>query len=384
MTRSNFAGGMRMWSVNKTWALELPATLVLVLLGSSATAQGVASESERVRNVENGLLTAVIIRGQPARMKLAERMAHYGVPGVSVAVIDNGRLAWAKGYGVRTAGEAAPVTTETRFQAASISKPVTAMAALALVQQGALSLDEDVNLRLRSWQVPHGDLTIDEKVTLRRLLNHSAGLSRGEVGSYAAGEALPILPQALAGEKPAKLPALTVDTTPGSRWNYSGGGYSVVQQLLIDVTGKGFDELLNEIVFDRLEMSASAFSQPLRSDWEEIAATGHDSTGKPIEGRWRTFPEMAAAGLWTSPSDLARFAIDVQQSFRGESSRVLSADMTKLMVTKHVGDYGLGFWRWYGNRDKFQSWRLQRRIHVHPYRKRKRPGCRGHDERGSW
>ncbi len=171
--------------------------------------------ADRIHRIENGLLPAAVIAGEPATMNLAERMSHYKVPGVSVAVIEKGEIAWAKGYGVLAAHGTVPVTTETRFQAASISKPVAAMGALALVQQRRLSLDEDVNLTLTSWHVPDSEFTKDQKVTLRRLLSHSAGLIRDDVGSYAADEAVPNLVQALAGRMPANLPALRVESVPG-------------------------------------------------------------------------------------------------------------------------------------------------------------------------
>jgi CubicO group peptidase (beta-lactamase class C family) len=271
-------------------------------------------------------------------------MAYYGVPGMSIAVINNGQLAWAKGYGVMEAGGSRQVTSETRFQAASISKPVTAMAALALVQRGVLDLDRDVNRWLTSWRVPENDFTKQQKVTLRRLLNHSGGFGRDDVGSYEMGEALPTLVQALDGMPPAKLPPLVVKAEPGSRWRYSGGGYSVIQQMLIDAARKPFPELTRELVLSQLAMHDSDFTQPLREDWEGFAASGHDANGQPIAGRWRTFPEMAAAGLWTTPSDLARFAIEVQQSWHGKSNRVLTTDMTRRMLTKGLGDYGLGVW----------------------------------------
>lgn len=275
------------------WLLgSMPFAVALVIIESRR-----APEANHIQHVESGLLTAVVIKGELAPMTIAERMAHYGVPGVSIAVINNDRLEWAKGYGVLEAGGTRPVTTETRFQAASISKPVTAMAALALAQQGTLSLDDDVNRTLKSWRVPDNDFTREQKVTLRRLLNHSAGLSRDDVGSYEAGERLPTLEQALDGREAAKLPPLRVETPPGSQWRYSGGGYSVIQQLMIDATGKEFPALLQELVFSRLGMNDSAFSQPLRMDWENVAASGHDANGRPIRGRWHTFPEMAAAGL---------------------------------------------------------------------------------------
>ena len=326
--------------IDKAQALSCLSALALVF--GTAPAPGAAPERNRVRRVETGLLSAVVLKGHPAPMRLADRMAYYNVPGVSIVVINNGEIEWAKGYGIVEAGGRTPVTPRTRFQAASISKPVTAMAALALVQQGALSLDEDVNRQLKSWHVPDGQFTSREKVTLRRLLNHSAGMTGADVGSYAAGQALPTLVQALNGEKPANTAPIRVDVPPGSTWRYSGGGYSVVQLLMTEVTGKPFAGLLQELVLNKIGMTDSTFEQPLPEEWKAISATGHDVNGHPIEGRWRTFPEAAAAGLRTTASDLARFTIEVQRSFHGTSNKVVSVDTARQMLTGQLGNYGLG------------------------------------------
>jgi CubicO group peptidase (beta-lactamase class C family) len=305
-------------------------------------AQQRATKNARIQRVEDGLLTSVVIKGQSTPLKLADRMAHYRVPGMSVAVINNGRLEWAKGYGVLQAGGTQPVMADTAFQAASISKPVVAMAALALVQAGALSLDEDVNVKLKSWHIPENEFTGDQKVTLRRLLNHSAGVTVSDVGSYATGEPLPTLVQALDGSAPAHSDPIRVDVVPGTKWRYSGGGYSVIQQLLIDVTGTPFPQLMQNRVLTKIGMTHSTFMQPLPREWEAVAAVGHDANGQPLRGRWHTFPQSAAAGLWTTASDLARFAIELQQSLQGRSNKVLSVDMSRQMTTKHLGDWGLG------------------------------------------
>jgi CubicO group peptidase (beta-lactamase class C family) len=319
---------------------SVPILLVLDMIACQQVAQGTG----HVQHIENGLLTAIVIHGQPSPMKLTERMAYYRVPGVSIAVIRNGQIEWAKGYGVVEARGTKAVTALTPFQAASISKPVAAMAALSLVQAGKLSLDEDVNLQLKSWPVPDNQFTTDQKVTLRRLLNHSAGLTVDDVGSYGADEALPTLVQALDGLPPAHSEPIRVDVVPGTKWRYSGGGYSVLQQLLIDVTAKSFTELMQELVLRKIGMTHSTFEQPLPRDWETIAATGHDLNGEPLKGRWHIFPQAAAAGLWTTPTDLARFAIELQESYKGKSNLVLSVDMTRQMLTKQLGGYGLGLW----------------------------------------
>jgi CubicO group peptidase (beta-lactamase class C family) len=323
------------------FALWLPALFAWPLCPSAA-AQNAETPAARIQRVESGLLPAVVVKGHTQPARLAEQMAKYNVPGLSVAVIQDGQLAWAKGYGVSAAGGAAPITPETLFQAASLSKPVAALAALALVEQGRLSLDEDVNAKLKAWQVPDNEFTKEQKVTLRRLLSHNAGLTVHGFRGYASDEAVPGVVQILNGEKPANSAPVRVDLAPGSKWRYAGGGYTVMQQLLVDVTGQAFPQLLRALVLDKIGMKQSSYEQPLPAARADQAALGHRATGVVVKGNWHTYPEMAAAGLWTTPSDLARFAIELQQAYAGKSSKVISPALAKQMLTTQAGAYGLG------------------------------------------
>ena len=326
-----------------------------LLPSASNTLAGSVKVEERILRVEQGLLPAVAIRSEPPQtMSITEGMKFHRVPGVSVAVINKGKVEWARGYGVLEAGGDRPVTPETLFQAASISKPVAAMAALAWVQRGALVLDEDVNCKLFSWKVPENDFTKKEKVTLRRLLSHSAGLTVSGFPGYAADEPIPTLRAVLDGVKPANTDPIRPDLTPGSEWRYSGGGYCVVQQLLMDITGKSFPVLLQEGVLGPLGMRHSSYEQPLPSVKWGLAAAGHTSNGQPIKGKWHIYPEMAAAGLWTTPSDLARFAVELQKCRVGKSRRVLSTSMARQMLTPQIGDDGLGIFL----RGSGETWRF--------------------------
>ena len=309
---------------------------------SFAAGQSKPSLADRIAHVESGLLPAITIKDQASSMTLADRMKHYKVPGVSIAVINDGKIEWAKGYGVTEVGGSTPVTTETMFQAASISKPVAAMGMLALVEKGQLSLDEDVNVKLKSWKVPDNDLTKEQKVTLRRLASHSAGLTVHGFRGYAEGEDVPTTVQILDGQKPANSAPVRVDLLPGSRWRYSGGGITVMQLLMTETAGKPFPVLMRQLVLDKIGMKNSTYEQPLPADKIANAAFGHRSSGEILKGKRHTYPEMAAAGLWTTPTDLAKFAIEIQQSKAGKSNKVLSQAMTVQMLTKQSGDYGLG------------------------------------------
>jgi CubicO group peptidase (beta-lactamase class C family) len=335
------------------WLILLALSLIITGIFSSSSA--VAAEqvgnspppswldiSERIARVESGLLPPVLIQGgPPAAMTLAERMSHYNIPGVSIAVINNGEIEWARGYGVRENGGNAPITTTTLFQAGSISKPVAAMAALFLVQQGNLELDEHVNIKLVSWQLPENEYTTGQKVSLRGILSHTAGLTVRGFPGYAANEEIPTLLQVLDGIEPANTMPIRVDMTPHSQWRYSGGGYTVMQQLLIDIAGKPFPNILEEVVLRVIGMKHSTFQQPLPQALAASAATAHRK-GRKIKGKWHTYPEMAAAGLWTTPSDLALFAIELQNAISGISNKMFSTSMANLMVTAKMQNYGLG------------------------------------------
>ncbi|MCJ7486948.1 MAG: beta-lactamase family protein [Candidatus Aminicenantes bacterium] len=326
--------------------VTLITAAALIIAGncnSRSTSENPVKDPAQIQAVENALRPAAYIKGKPiAAMNILDRMKHYHIPGVSVAVIDNGKIAWAKGYGVKEAGGHDPVTPETLFQAASISKPVAALGTLRLVDKGILDLDSPVNDTLVSWKVPENEFSEKEKVTLRRLLTHSAGLTVSGFPGYATSEQIPTPVQVLNGEKPANTPPVRIDMIPGSQWRYSGGGFVVTQLLVADVSGRPFQEYMKATVLDPLGMNHSTFEQPLPQDKADQAASGHEMNGEAVKGRWHVYPELGAAGLWTTPSDLCRLAIELQKSFTGESNQIISQEMTVRMLTPGTGNWGLG------------------------------------------
>jgi CubicO group peptidase (beta-lactamase class C family) len=299
-----------------------------------------------------------VVYGGPGQQLTIERlMAAFKVPGLSVAVIDNFKIIDTRTFGVTEAGGATPVTPRTMFQAGSVSKPVAAVGALQLVEEGKLSLDEDVNRKLKSWHVPENEFTSEQKVTLRRILSHSAGLTVHFFPGYAVGEPTPTLTQILDGQPPANSAPVRVDFVPGTRWRYSGGAQLIEQQMMIDATGEPFPRIMRERVFDKLGMKDSTFEQPLPSSRAHSAARGTYANGTAVTGGWHIYPEMAAAGLWTTPTDLAKLAIEVALAKQGRSNRLLkeatAREMLKVQMPRveevalgnenHRDRMGLGF-----------------------------------------
>src|SRR6267154_1045639 len=284
----------------------------------------------RIHRVETTVVDLPMGENQaPLRMDLLQLMKLYNVPGLSIAVIENYKMVWAKGYGVIETGSSTPVSPKTLFQAGSISKPVAATGALYLVEHGKLVIDENVNEKLKTWKVPENEFTKNEKVTLRRLMSHTAGLTVHGFPGYDVNDTLPTLVQIFNGEKPANTAPIRVDILPGTKEVYSGGGVTIEQQLIVDVTGKAFPAVMRELVLDKLGMAA-------------MTASGTYADGKVVHGRWHIYPEMAAAGLWTTPTDLSHFAIEIALSKRGKSNRVLSEKMTNEMLTPVLEEAGLG------------------------------------------
>jgi CubicO group peptidase (beta-lactamase class C family) len=318
--------------------------LLLIVLLSPSLSFAQTPNDTQIKQVEQGLLPAVLIKGEPG-FSILDRMKFYRVPGLSVAVIKDFKIDWARAYGVKDLDTGESVTTETLFQAGSISKSVNATVAMKKVEQGKLSLDENINNKLVTWKLPDNELTAKQKVTLRNLLSHTAGTTVHGFPGYAIGEKVPTLPQVLDGAPPANTAAVRVDIEPGTQYRYSGGGTTIVQLAIMDVEKKPYPEIAQETVLGPLNMTNSTYNQPLSDSWRKKAATGYRANGREVEGKIHVYPEMAAAGLWTTPTDLAKFAIEMQLSLVGKSNKVLSKQSVETMTTTVLDEAGLGFFQ---------------------------------------
>jgi CubicO group peptidase (beta-lactamase class C family) len=271
---------------------------------------------------------------------IGQRMSEAGVPAVSVAFIENGKVSWSRTFGEVLAGSCRQASPETLFQAASLSKAVTAAAALRMVDMGQLSLDRDVLAQLKGWRLPNG--TDGPAITLRQLLSHTAGLSVAGYPGYAAGGPVPTLAESLAGAGKTNTPALRLFAAPGGQMAYSGGGYSVVQLLMTEASGQSFETLADRILLRPAGMNRSSFQQPLSAAQKQVAARAHDAQGRPVAGGGHIYPELAAAGLWTTAADYARFLIAIQDSWAGGRGALLRSQTARAMVNPVMSNYGLG------------------------------------------
>jgi CubicO group peptidase (beta-lactamase class C family) len=296
--------------------------------------------AQKIKLVESSLSPAVQVAGQPSRAyTLEERMQFYQVPAVSIAVIHNGQLEWAKAYGHLSRNSSVATDTETLFQTASFSKPVSAFLAMRLVQEGKLALDEDVNKYLKSWKVPASAFTKNKPVTLRGLLTHTAGLTVGGFKGYDRSGSIPTSVQILKGEKPANSAPVVSQAEPGSGYSYSGGGYVVLQQIVEDVMGADYATVMKRLVLDPIGMKNSTYQQPLPEALHPRASSGHLADGQEVAGRWHIHPEVAPSGLWSTASDVALFVLEVQKALEGKSN-ILSQQMAREMLDKDFAKPG--------------------------------------------
>ncbi len=330
----------------RPYSMMIRLTIAFALAATGAAAPTVAQEREPA----DYMAAIEGVQSDPGEDSLgaktiAELMEQFGVPGVSIAVIWNFDVHWAKGYGIADVETGAPVDTATMFQAASISKPVAAMAVLKAVEDGLFALDDDINDILTSWRLEGGEFTRDQPVTPRTLTSHISGLGDAfGFPGYDPGDPLPTMVQILDGHELSNVPPVFMEREPWTAYEYSGGGVTVMQLALSDARGHPFADILRTDVLEPIGMVHSTFEQPLSAARDRNAARAHNRNGQAMGQKWHVYPELAAAGLWTTPTDLARFAVEVQKSARGEANRVLSRTMVQEMLSPvGVGGFAVGF-----------------------------------------
>ncbi|MEQ9231201.1 MAG: serine hydrolase domain-containing protein [Cyclobacteriaceae bacterium] len=316
-----------------------PTLLLSILLIACQTSTDTQADlTEEIATIENSLTLPIIAKGEkPQTMNIEKQMEKYNVAGASIAVVRDGKIRWTKGYGI--ANSETKVTTETLFQAGSISKPLAALAALKLAQDGKLDLDEDVNNYLKDWKIPESSFTQNKKVTVRLLLTHSAGLTVHGFPGYMQSDTFPTITAVLTGK--GNTNSIESFIEPDSLWRYSGGGYTVMEKVVEDVSGMSLEQYMAGIL-KGMGMTNSTYEQPISEKWHSQLSAAYTSEGELYEGLWHNYPEQAAAGLWTTPTDLAKYYIHMQRILGGKEDGILNKHTVEQMLTKHRNDWGLG------------------------------------------
>lgn len=335
-------------------SLVLPLGLLITGCRSTALKEYSPETLERIRQVENNLGDWVKTQYDTA-WSLEERMKRHNITGVSIAVVQNNKIDWAKGYGWADVAEKRPVTEKTLFQAASISKSINGVGVMKLVQDGKLDLHTDINQYLKSWKFPYDSVSGGRPITLSALLSHSAGLTIHGFPGYSRGDTIPSVQQILDGQKPANTEAVRSFIKPDSSVVYSGGGTTITQLIVTDVTGLPYDEYMQKNVLDPMGMKSSSYKQPPVGIDTSLLATCYKADGAPVKGKYHVYPEQAAAGLWTNPSDLCRYIIETALSYNGKSEKVLTPGFTKLRLKPVMDGAGLGVFTSEGDSSSYFS-----------------------------
>lgn len=326
----------------------IPAFLLLVGctakqdINSANPTYSTAIES-RIQRIVNNLQAETAIEGVYERKTLAEQLKNYHTPGLSIAVINDGKIEWARGFGIGNEATNDSVTINTLFEAGSVSKPIFALAVMRLKEKGVIDLDKDVNDYLKSWKVPANN-DWQPKLSLRQLLSHTAGLTVHGFPGYLKTEAIPTLPQILNGQPPANTPAVKVNMLPGTAFRYSGGGITVAQLTIMDILGKPFPEIMSQELFKPLKLKYSTYHQPIPDSLDQITSSAFPTKGQAIKGRFHVYPEMAAAGLWSNPTELATILLEVQRSLKGQSAVFKKETIEEMLTPQKVATHiGIGF-----------------------------------------
>ncbi len=305
--------------------------ITLLFLALNTFAQNV---NDKIKLFENDLIHWD--KSKSKKWTLKERMAFYEVNAVSIAVIKDYKVEWVKAYGYADLSEKRLATTETLFQAASISKSINSLGILNLVEKGKLGLDNDINTYLKDWKFPYDSISKGKKITISQLLSHQAGLSTSGFPGYAKGEKLPTTLEILNGLKPANSNAVRSIFEPGLKFQYSGGGTTITQLILENTTGEKYENYMNKNILAALKMNNSSYNQPPAKNKEHLLATGYNMD-KEVQGKYHIYPEKAAAGLWTNPTDLSKYIIETQLSLLGKSNKILSKEMSLTRLENRLG-----------------------------------------------
>ena len=289
---------------------------------------------QKINAVENSLAPSIIFGDTIPKLNVEKRMKETSIQGLSIAVIRDYKIEWAKGYGWADVEENRKVTTDTRFQAASISKSINSMGVLKLVEAGKLDPEADINNYLTGWKFPYDSISKNKKISVYNLLSHTAGLDIHGFPGYKKTDSLPNIQEILDGKRPANTKAVRSLFEPGTKFKYSGGGTTISQHVLTNVTKSNYADWMQKNVLEPIGMTNSSYQQP--PTVTNNLATGYYGNGKPVTGKYHIYPEQAAAGLWTTPTDLARYIIECQLALEGRSKKVLSSAMMKKRLTPYI------------------------------------------------
>lgn len=289
----------------------------------------------------------------------AEMMSRYNLKGLSVAVFENYNIIWTNQWGIKAADSGEKIDSNTAFSTASISKPMVAIVCAILEEKGLINLNAPIAQYLKSWQMPGSGFTKTTAVTWKHLLSHTAGTSQGGFEDYYQGDSIPTIVESLQGKLlPRSKKPIEFLFKPETNWQYSGGGYVIIQCALEDHFKKPLAQIVKEQLLDPLHLQHSTMIQPNENGFLTNIAKVHSSNGKIIRTGIPITPQVAPSGLWSTPTDLALIAIEMQKALNGKGkviSKTVADKVTNIVTMKGPRGWSYGWQRslGYGNLDWF-------------------------------
>ena len=267
------------------------------------------------------------------------------VVGMSVAIIEKGEISWFHQYGLKKEGVNEKIDSSTIFRCASISKPITALGVLKLHEEGKIHLDSNVNIYLKDWKLKMNRYTKDSIITIRRLLSHTGGINFHGGGEFDQTKDVPNIIEVLNGK--AYSPKIKAKRIPGTQFKYSGGGYTILEKIIEDVSGQSFSEFMEVNILKPLEMNRSTFKHLYAKDSIKNVACGHWDDKTTLDDGWKLNSTIAAGGLWSTSGDLCKYIIEIQEILNGKSDGILKIETVREMLVPLIksgdsNDWALG------------------------------------------
>ncbi|MGB5554831.1 MAG: serine hydrolase domain-containing protein [Flavobacteriaceae bacterium] len=293
---------------------------------------------EKKGQLEAGIRGQVKFLGEPENFSsITNKMSEYNIPALSLAVMNKGKIEWADMYQNVNFPEEQKLDCASIFQAASLSKPVTFLAALRMHAAGEIDLDENIQNYLKDFELPQGKQTVENPVTFRNIFSHTSGISAGGYDGYSKDLAIPSDLAILRGNEGINTPAIAVISAPNEMLAYSGGGYTVAELALQDIYGDEFSNIMKKWILEPVGMEYSEFTQPLPDSKSDQVAKGYTQSGDVLDGGWRNHPEQAAAGLWSNAIDMAKFLIEIYKAYQGKSALFSQSDIQSILSHERDG-----------------------------------------------
>ncbi|MCS4301001.1 serine hydrolase [Chryseobacterium sp. BIGb0232] len=314
--------------------------ILIALLSSCQTSKKVFSEKRDYSFLTDSL-------------NIEPQLEKYKLPGFSLVVFENYKIVYSSQVGVKSMDSKEKLDENTAFSTASIAKPITALLCHILEEKGLINLNDPIDKYLKRWHLPKSKFTENNSPTWKQFLNHTAGTSQGGFEDHYEGETIPTITQSLLGQIPRYDKEIEFLFTPGTSFEYSGGGYVIIQMALEDTLNKPIAELAQEYIFSPLGMKNTTMIQPNEKGFLKNVAFVHDKEGKVIKTGLPITPQVAPSGLWSTPTDLAKLSIEIQNALRNKNNKVIShqvaKEVTKVTALKNaVGGWSYGWQKSFG------------------------------------